>query len=362
MSEQTSSTAAGGMSGAAAGASVGSVAGPVGTAIGAIGGAIIGAVAGKKQYERQRKDREKEINRIESREDTAIQRATADSLAAGIDPRIAGTPPTGSPANEVPVVDAPATGEILSNGISAGATSAGMQLTQDFQTQQKIHADLLGTASQLYTQLGNQYALNVNESDRQINGLISNFAQYSNVGEKDVQTIVDGYTSTRQVATDTIKNVRVDEQTLNSLQGASTYERMNNILHASGYEFGGNVGFSRKKGFSIGADGKKTGNTTRASNSKFGESNTNTKQDSKLYSIDEQTAKRIADVYAKHHSSISLKSNESLSKKFSDNSLFEFYDQLTNLQDKKQKWTDRQRSFTDNPLEFVQKFLNFAGE
>lgn len=88
MNEQTTSAGIGGaVSGATTGATIGSLAGPAGTAVGGIIGAVAGGVASALKSKGDQKAREKEIQRLQQREDTAIQRATEDSLRAGVDPR-----------------------------------------------------------------------------------------------------------------------------------------------------------------------------------------------------------------------------------------------------------------------------------
>ena len=93
----------GALSGAAIGASISGPLAPVGGAIGALVGGVGGAIASKKQAE----VREKEVERVEKREDSARTRAMLDSYMAGIDPRTAGQEISPASSASVPLVDQP---------------------------------------------------------------------------------------------------------------------------------------------------------------------------------------------------------------------------------------------------------------
>lgn len=128
MSDQvTSSTLAGAGTGAASGAGVGTSISPgIGTAIGAIAGGILGAVSGNKKAKGDIKAREEEVARVQQREDTAIRRATTDSLAAGVDPRIQNqAPPSAGSAGVEPYQSA----DYMNDMVAAGG-----QLSQAFQS------------------------------------------------------------------------------------------------------------------------------------------------------------------------------------------------------------------------------------
>lgn len=133
--DDSAQTAATITSGTSAGATLGSVAGPVGTVVGAGIGAVTSAIIAKKQ----REQREREIERVEAREDNAIQRATADSLQAGIDPRISGNQPPSAASSSVPITDVPDVGNTIADGLA----NAGNQITDLYKQRQQLEQNNL---------------------------------------------------------------------------------------------------------------------------------------------------------------------------------------------------------------------------
>lgn len=153
----TSATLGGAVSGAGSGAAVGSSISPgIGTAIGALAGGVLGAVTSNKKAKGDIEAREKEIQRVQQREDTAIRRATADSLAAGVDPRIQNqAPPSAGSASVEPYQSADYTNDMVS-----ALGQASEQLQKVFQIENDTQM-----------QLGKQYQSMVADSDRAFKGI-----------------------------------------------------------------------------------------------------------------------------------------------------------------------------------------------
>lgn len=99
-----------------------------------IASSVLNAVSNRQAEKRQVARQQQEIARVQQREDTAISRATRDSLAQGIDPRVNGSPSPQAGASSVE--PAPAIPTDFSNIASAGQAVGG-QIMQRADLDQK---------------------------------------------------------------------------------------------------------------------------------------------------------------------------------------------------------------------------------
>lgn len=156
-------------SGAIGGATAGSAFGPVGAAIGAISGALIGGVGSAMKAKGDLEEREKEVKRLQEREDTAVRRSVADSMAAGIDPR----------SSEQPVDPASA------SGVEPYQSESGLgELTNAF-----------GSASNV---LNNRYINEARIQDSAINSLTEAYKNRkiaAQSGLNDTDSLIEKWTS-----------------------------------------------------------------------------------------------------------------------------------------------------------------------
>lgn len=135
--------------GAGAGASVGSAIAPgIGTAVGAVGGALIGGIGAAIKAKKDREAKLEETQRVERREDTAISRATIDSLRAGIDPRVNGSAPPQAGSASVAPQQFPNFGESLTSGLASGSDVINRSYTAQ-QQQDNLRLDYYKYADEL---------------------------------------------------------------------------------------------------------------------------------------------------------------------------------------------------------------------
>lgn len=161
---RTSSTLAGVGSGAASGAGIGTSITPgVGTAVGAIAGAILGGVTGNVTARENEKRRKEEIERIQKREDSAQRRSAMDSMAAGIDPRLAGVTPAGS-AGVAPIQNPMPSMAEMTSAVGATSNTISEQIRQKGEV-----SNFLASKYQEYLQAAE---INLHTIDSQINDTI----------------------------------------------------------------------------------------------------------------------------------------------------------------------------------------------
>lgn len=165
-----SSTLGGIGTGAASGASVGTSISPgIGTAIGAIAGGILGGVTANKKARGDKEAREEEVARVQRREDTAIRRATADSLAAGVDPRIQNqAPPSAGSASVEPYQSVDYTNDMVA-GMNSLSNSIQFRIAQRVEAE-KAALNILNSGYDRYVQDKQKKANEVND---QVNNVLA---------------------------------------------------------------------------------------------------------------------------------------------------------------------------------------------
>lgn len=164
-SSSNASTSTGALAGAGTGATVGSAFSPAGTAIGAVIGAVAGAFAGHEQKKAEKEAREKEIKRIEQREDTAVQRHVADSLMAGIDPRQSSSDPGSAGAQSVEPMSFESVADNLTASASPLSSALAGRLKLETETANTLHASWRSFVDDGYKALA--------DTERQLNTLLA---------------------------------------------------------------------------------------------------------------------------------------------------------------------------------------------
>lgn len=164
-SSSNASTSTGALAGAGTGATVGSAFSPAGTAIGAVIGAVAGAFAGHEQKKAEKEAREKEIKRIEQREETAVQRHVADSLMAGIDPRQSSSDPGSAGAQSVEPMSFESVADNLTASASPLSSALAGRLKLETETANTLHASWRSFVDDGYKALA--------DTERQLNTLLA---------------------------------------------------------------------------------------------------------------------------------------------------------------------------------------------
>lgn len=196
-------------SGAIGGATAGSAFGPVGTAIGAVGGALIGGISSALKTKGDLEEREKEVKRLQEREDTAVRRSVADSLAAGIDPRSSEKPvDPASSAGVEPYQAESGLGE-LTNAFS----SASNVLNNRYINEARIQDSAINSLTEAYKNRKIAAQSGLNETDSLIEKWTSDFKE-TQISENEIQKSTENkVVSNIQRLHRKLKDVKVDYAT-----------------------------------------------------------------------------------------------------------------------------------------------------
>lgn len=162
---KTAGALTGALAGAGTGATVGSAFSPAGTGIGAIVGAVAGAFGGAKTKEAEQEARDKEVQRIEQREDTAVQRHVADSLQAGIDPRQNSSDPASAGSQSVAPMQFESVADNLTASASPLASALAGRLKLETETANTLHASWRSFVDDGYKSLA--------DTEKQLNTLLA---------------------------------------------------------------------------------------------------------------------------------------------------------------------------------------------
>lgn len=169
-------------SGAVGGATLGSVGGPAG----AVGGGIVGAIASGAsalfKAKEDEKRRQLEVQRTQLREDNAVRRAVADSLASGLDPRSLDRPV--NPANAQSIAPYEQTDQL--GNIADTFTSSANVLNNRFINESKIQDSAINSLTDAYKErkVAAQNGLNV--TDTQIEKWYDDFKELT-INESDTE-------------------------------------------------------------------------------------------------------------------------------------------------------------------------------
>lgn len=193
-------------SGAIGGATAGSAFGPVGTAVGAIGGAIVGGVSSALKTKGDLEEREKEVKRIQEREDTAVRRSVADSLAAGIDPRSTDKPVDPASASGVE----PYQSESGLNELTNAFGSASNVLNNRYINEARIQDSAINSLTEAYKNRKIAAQSGLNDTDSLIEKWTSDFKE-TQISENETQKSVENkVVSNIQRLHRQLKDVKVD--------------------------------------------------------------------------------------------------------------------------------------------------------
>lgn len=193
-------------SGAIGGATAGSAFGPVGTAVGAIGGAIAGGVSSALKTKGDIEEREKEVKRLQEREDTAVRRSVADSLAAGIDPRSSEKPVDPASASAVePYQSESGLGEL-----TTAFSSASNVLNNRYINEARIQDSAINALTEAYKNRKIAAQSGLNDTDTLIEKWTSDFKE-TQISENEVQKSTENKViSNIQRLHRSLKDVKVD--------------------------------------------------------------------------------------------------------------------------------------------------------
>lgn len=207
--------------GAASGAAVGTAISPgLGSAIGAGVGAIGGLVGSAIQARKERKAREKEVKRLEQREDSEVRRGTADALSAGIDPRINGNAPQAG-SDSVAPQSFPDYGSNLSNGMSTGAgIGAGIEELNQNAELRNFQTTLDGRryAFSMVESQAKRFDADRSENIKSLETIIGQRGIKSSTNKNYSRNTHYAYSSERSKVNNMLKSIKVDEGTATELE------------------------------------------------------------------------------------------------------------------------------------------------
>lgn len=364
----------GGLTGAGTGAAVGSAFSPVGSAVGALIGGVTGAVAGAKQADAQYEQRAEEVQRVEEREDTAIRRATQDSLMAGIDPRGSATPPSAGAASVAPMQLETPSDNIAKVG-SAFSNSLASRIELETKTAETLHSSWRTYVDSGYNALA--------EDNKEYDTLLAQEREQLQITEAEQTSIQNDYNYNYQQATDKLRGLTVTD-------GASAIlDRLTNELHSNNQEerenavrefehllgMKGSAGLQFNKSFvpSLQLDGSVIReNKQRASDEKgktkgskdelsHGSKESNTTQNTR--SVSRSTSEKIASGYSDAIRDTALKAHSKVYSGMTDESRANYRLHHSRIQNKKRMDYERANTgFSDyvgKTSKYSRKFFRF---
>lgn len=364
----------GGLTGAGTGAAVGSAFGPIGSAAGALLGGVTGAIAGSKQADAQYEQRKEEVNRVEEREDTAIRRATQDSLIAGVDPRGSETPPAAGSASVAPI-DLERPSDNLAKVGSTLQSALSSRIDLEAKTAETLHQSWRSYVDSGYNALA--------EDNKEYDSLLAQEREQLQISEAEQSAIENDYQYNYSEALDKLKGCTVTEgasaildRLVNELHSTSAEERENAVRefeHLFGLK--GSAGLEFKKSFvpSLTLDGSVIRENkqkahdekgkTRGQKDEYGNSSKESNTVQNTRSVNSSTSRKIASGYSDAIRDRSLSAKSKVYSGLTDESKANYRLHHSRIQNKKRMDYERANTgfsdYVNKTSKYSRKFFRF---
>lgn len=238
----TAGAVTGGATGALGGAGVGALAGgsaggPIGAIVGAVVGAVAGSVAGGVKAKNDAKNREDEVQRVEQREDTAIQRQSLDAQMAGIDLRTSEQLPTGSGSSSVEPIKQP---EITSD-MMTGFGQIGSNLLKQSALEQQLNLSSLELLFKGYDRYQQDSIKAVNDTQKEIDNLIYNFRTVNRTANEKQRETDEKIITSSQRLHQTLKSATFSDSEIKVWRDLSSGEYHSDTTHKNTVGGGGDA-------------------------------------------------------------------------------------------------------------------------